>query len=368
MSARDEREKRRGPMHFSPDGGEANGAREGQAKVSEGKDEKLRKPHARAPKALPADEATVVEPQFSTPGTEGAEEATVMDEAIAEPGIGRVRRWPVRLLMWAGSLLLTLTLALVLDLLVRAAFERADWLGFAALALVGLAALAAFAVLLRELFGLLRLRRVLKLRRLAERVADAPDERGVAELRARLEGLYARRADMRWALERLRAHEAAVLSPPERLRLLELELMGPLDAQARRILLRSARDVAALTAIVPSPALDVLIVGLRNVRMLRQLAALYGGRPGLLGGWRLLRMVLAHLALTGALALSDAFLPHVLGKGLAGRLSARFGEGVLNGVLTARIGLAALEQVRPMPFVAAEKPGLKELAAALVKG
>jgi len=349
--------KRRGPMHFSADGhAEKKAGSEGE-----------KKPFARAPRALPAEEATEVEPRFATPGMDG-DGGDARGEAMAEPGVGRARRWPVRMLMWAVSLLASLALALALDSLVRAAFERADWLGWAALALVGLAALAALAVLLREMLGLMRLRRVLRLRKLAQRLVEAPDEAGVAALRARLEELYARRADMRWALERLRAHEAAVLSPVERLRLLEVELMAPLDVQARRILLRAARDVAALTAIVPSPALDVLIVGLRNVRMVRQLAALYGGRPGLLGGWKLLRMVLAHLALTGALALSDAFLPHVLGKGLAGRLSARFGEGVVNGVLTARIGLAALDQVRPMPFVAAERPGLKELAAALVKG
>ena len=336
-------EKRRGPMHFPANGDRARNAA-----------------GHRPPRALPAEAAKIREPAFVAEAT--PEETPGVDSTLPAP-----LRWPVRLLLWAVSLLATLAAALALDALVRAAFARADWLGWLALALVGLAALATLALLLRELVGLLRLRRMIGLHRLAERALAAPDESTVNALARALRRLYRKRADMRWALSRLAEHDDAVITPAERLRLLELELMTPLDAQARQLILRAARDVAALTAIAPGAALDMLIVLLHNLRLLRQLAALYGGRPGFLGGWKLLRMVLAHLAVTGALALSDAFLPHVLGKGLAGRLSARFGEGVLNGVLTARIGLAALEQVRPLPFAAVAKPGLKELAAALVR-
>ncbi len=39
-----------------------------------------------------------------------------------------------------------------------------------------------------------------------------------------------------------------------------------------------------------------------------------------------------------------------MGAGLRARLSAKLGEGLLNGVLTARIGIAALEACRPMDF------------------
>ncbi len=355
--------KRRGPMHFSA-GGVGGGAAGSATAKPHAPGEKISRaakpaPETRAPRALPAEEAKVAEPDFSADTSAGA---------LVEPALKGPVRWPVRLLLWAVSLLATLAVALALDSLVRAAFARGDWLGWLALAMVGLAVLAALALMVRELAGLARLRRMVQLHRLAQGVLAQPDERGVRTLARALDHLYRKRPDMRWAFDRLRAHEDAVLAPAERLQLLELELLSPLDAQARRLILRAARDVAALTAIVPGAALDMVIVLLRNLRMLRQLATLYGGRPGFLGGWKLLRMVLAHLAVTGALALSDAFLPHVLGKGLAGRLSARFGEGVLNGVLTARIGLAALEQVRPMPFSAVEKPGLKELAAALVKG
>ncbi len=313
----------------------------------------------RAPVALPAAEAEEVQPVFEVEA-EGA--AT---EGVAEPPVPGRLRWPVRLLGWAISLLASLALALAIDALLRAAFARADWLGWLAAGIIAVAGIAALALALREVVGLLRLRRVARLRRRAEAALAKPDEAAARQLARQLARLYHGREDMRWALARLREHEAAALSPAERLRLLELEVLQPLDAEARRIILRAARDVAGLTAIVPAAALDVLIVALRNLRMLRRLAALYGGRPGWLGGWKLGRMVFSHLAVTGAIALTDAFLPHLLGKGLAGRLSARFGEGVVNGILTARIGLAALEHVRPMPFSAARQPGLKDMARAL---
>ncbi|MBV9426520.1 MAG: DUF697 domain-containing protein, partial [Bradyrhizobiaceae bacterium] len=73
---------------------------------------------------------------------------------------------------------------------------------------------------------------------------------------------------------------------------------------------------------------------------------------------RLFRHVIAHLAMTGGMAAGDSLIQQVLGHGVAAKLSARLGEGVLNGLLTARLGLAAIEVARPLPFAALERPAL----------
>ncbi|HMO72286.1 MAG TPA: YcjF family protein, partial [Paracoccaceae bacterium] len=65
--------------------------------------------------------------------------------------------------------------------------------------------------------------------------------------------------------------------------------------------------------------------------MVRRLSAIYGGRSGGLAGWRLMRRVVSHLAATGALALTDDLMGSVAGGGVLGKLSRRFGEGVVNG-------------------------------------
>jgi putative membrane protein len=77
-------------------------------------------------------------------------------------------------------------------------------------------------------------------------------------------------------------------------------------------------------------------------------------------------MVVSHLALTGGIALSDNLIQHVVGKGLLGRLSARFGEGTVNGILTARVGLAARDVCRPIPQEASAKDTLGSLLKELV--
>ena len=77
-------------------------------------------------------------------------------------------------------------------------------------------------------------------------------------------------------------------------------------------------------------------------------------------------MVVGHLAVTGGLALSDNLIQHVVGKGLLGRLSARFGEGAVNGILTARVGLAARDVCRPVPQETTAKETLGSLLRELV--
>jgi hypothetical protein len=69
--------------------------------------------------------------------------------------------------------------------------------------------------------------------------------------------------------------------------------------------------------------------------------------PGFVGMARLGRAVLAHLAVTGTIAMGETLIQQIVGHGLAARLSARLGEGVVNGMMTARIGIAAMDVCRP---------------------
>ena len=77
--------------------------------------------------------------------------------------------------------------------------------------------------------------------------------------------------------------------------------------------------------------------------------------------------MLAHLAVTGGMAAGDSLIQQMLGHGVAAKLSARLGEGVLNGLLTARLGLAAIEVARPLPFAALPQPALTDIAGDLIR-
>ena len=102
--------------------------------------------------------------------------------------------------------------------------------------------------------------------------------------------------------------------------------------------------------------------------LVRAMAELYGGRPGRIGMLRLMRDVVAHLAVTGSIAMGDSLVQQVLGHGLASKLSARLGEGVINGLMTARIGIAAMDLCRPMPFRALKRPGIGDFIGDLTPG
>ena len=102
--------------------------------------------------------------------------------------------------------------------------------------------------------------------------------------------------------------------------------------------------------------------------MIRRIAEIYGGRAGALGAWRLTRAVMTHLVATGAVAVGDDLIQSVAGGTALSRISRRFGEGVVNGALTARVGVAAMEVCRPLPFSREKKPSVTRLVQRALTG
>jgi len=116
--------------------------------------------------------------------------------------------------------------------------------------------------------------------------------------------------------------------------------MMPLDQEARRLVSSAAQRVSIVTAVSPRALIDVLFVFAASLRLIRQLARLYGGRPGAArhdpaDGVMSLRMS----PLPGAWRQATAWSSRCSAIGIAAKLSQRLGEGVLNGLLTARLGL-----------------------------
>jgi putative membrane protein len=78
--------------------------------------------------------------------------------------------------------------------------------------------------------------------------------------------------------------------------------------------------------------------------------------------------VLTHLVATGAVAVGDDLIHSVAGGSVLSRISRRFGEGVVNGALTARVGVAAMEVCRPLPFRAERAPSVTGLVRRALAG
>jgi putative membrane protein len=297
-----------------------------------------------------------------TPESEAQLPVPIDTPAVPRRGFG----WGT--LFWAavaGLVLLGLGLGVVN--LIEELFARSESLGVLGIALTAAAALALGVVTLRELTALVRLATIEKLHARASAVLFS-DDRG--ESRAILRDLLKiahqnpRLARARTALA---SHAEDIIDGADMIKLAERELMTPLDQEARRLVSSAAQRVSLVTAISPRAAIDIIFVFVAALRLIRQLARLYGGRPGALGMIRLLRHVIAHLAITGGMAASDSLVQQMLGHGLAAKISQRLGEGMLNGLLTARLGLAAIDVTRPLPFAALPRPALTDLAKDLLK-
>ncbi len=216
-------------------------------------------------------------------------------------------------------------------------------------------------IILREAAGLARLGRLGKIRHEADSAARQNDKPLAVDVADRLKRLYAGRADLAWGLKRLAEHEHDIMDASELLRLTERTLIAPLDPLARSLVASSAKRVSVVTAVSPGALIDMLFVGAENLRMLRRLSTLYGARPGTLSLLRLAREVVAHIVLTGGIALGDDVIQQVIGHGLTAKLSARLGEGLFNGALTTRIGIAAIDVCRPLPYLESRRPRFREL-------
>ncbi len=246
--------------------------------------------------------------------------------------------------------------------------DRAPLLGMAVSALVVVFLLVCVVVVVRELAALGRLRRVDGLRRAS---ADAVQSSDLAEARVvadRLVAFYRGREDTRWGRDRFADRRGDMFDADALLGLVEDEILTPLDAAARREVEAASRQVATVTALVPLALADVAMALASSLRMIRRVAEIYGGRSGVLGSWRLTRAVFAHLVATGAVAAGDDLLEPVLGGSVLSKLSRRFGEGVVNGALSARVGVAAMEVCRPLPFSERHKPSVRGIVAGALGG
>lgn len=296
-------------------------------------------------------------------GPDGAPVEDTADSARIPTLAGMQRGFRWGALFFSAAIALTgLSLSLWFTRLISVALERQDWIGWLAVGLVAAMVLAAVAIIAREIFGLMRLNKLAGLRKQAEAAHAADDLKQARIVVRKVTANLAKQPDRRWALARFREDEANTLDGAGLLALADRQLMAPIDTDVRAIITRSGRRVALTTALSPSAALDMLAVLATNLSMVRQIATLYGGRPGFFGGLKLARMVIGHIIVTGGLALTEDLFGQFIGQDLLRRLSRKAGEGMFNGALTARFGLAAMDVCRPIGFLETQRPRFRDFA------
>ncbi len=298
------------------------------------------------------------------------------DPVLPEPAAMQIAatlaaRKPSRLARWFWGLaaaLVSFMASVAAWQFVTDLIDRQPLLGLLATALIGAFVVVLVIIALREIAAFARLRRVDTLHAASEAAAAHDDLTAARDVVVKLKRLYKGRDEMRWGLDRLAEREAEQFDADGLLGLAEAELIVPLDAIARREIEAAARQVATVTAIVPLALADVVTALTANIRMIRRVAEIYGGRAGTLGSLRLTRAVMTHLVATGAVAVGDDLIGSVAGGHLLSKLSRRFGEGIVNGALTARVGVAAMEVCRPVPFSRGKRPSVTGIVKRALTG
>ncbi|WP_209426888.1 TIGR01620 family protein [Pararhodobacter sp. SW119] len=271
------------------------------------------------------------------------------------------RPW-ARLFWGAAGAFLILVLGVAAWDFATGLIARQPWLGALGAGLLGVLVVGLLVLAVREALGIYRLRRLDGLRLDADRALAGGDLAGARAVADRLARLYAGPLAQDWAAADELLDADAVIDAAE------ARWLVPIDARARAEVELAARQVAMVTALVPVALADVAAALLANLRMIRRIAELYGGRAGALGSLRLARAVVVHLMATGVVAVGDDMIGSFAGGGLAAKLSRRFGEGVVNGALTARVGVSAIEVCRPLPFRAGRRPSVSALVGRALQG
>ncbi len=145
------------------------------------------------------------------------------------------------------------------------------------------------------------------------------------------------------------------------------QLVQPvLDGQARREISRCAAESTLMIAISPLALVDMAFIAWRNLRLINRIATLYGIELGYFSRIRLFRLVLLNIAFAGASELVREVGMDWIGQDIAARLSARAAQGIGAGLLTARLGIKAMELCRPLPWLEDDKPRLGDFRRQLL--
>ena len=310
----------------------------------------------RTPRAFAPENVVPGEPAFELEAT----------DALVAPPLERTS-WVARTAWTAGGILVSAGLGLAADRLISDLFAANEWLGWLGIGVLAAFVIAVLALVIREIYALRRLRVLDALKRDAALATAENDQHRAKAVVDSLAGVYAGRADLARARQTMTDNLPHLFDGHEIVALAERNLMAPLDARARSLTAASARRVALVTAISPRALVDIAFVIYESVRLAGAIAALYGARPGFFGFWRLTGAVLAHLAVTGGLVLTDGIVEQLVGQGIAAKVSQRLGEGVVNGLMTVRVGIAATRVVRPMPFETQPQPSVRDYIPELTR-
>lgn len=155
------------------------------------------------------------------------------------------------------------------------------------------------------------------------------------------------------------------LTDAEQLRLYSRQVLSKVDKKALDKTCKFATESVVLVALSPIAIVDMMLMLWRNLKMIDEIASLYGLKLSYWSRIKLLKQVFINMVYAGATELIADVGTDLLGADLLGKLSARLAQGLGAGMLTARLGLKTMHLCRPIPFEE-NAPKLKDVRKQLI--
>src|SRR5690606_18022504 len=160
----------------------------------------------------------------------------------------------------AFGVLVSLAVGLWIDRLIRDLFERTPWLGWLAAGMAVIAAVALVVIIARELLAISRLAEVENLQRKALDAIARDDPKAARAGVDELSAFVAAKPETAAGRRALAELEDEIIDGGNLVRLAETEILGPLDARAKTMILDAAKRVSLVTAVSPRALVDIAYV------------------------------------------------------------------------------------------------------------
>ena len=272
--------------------------------------------------------------------------------------------------MWlATSLGLLLVLILLLDTYywVLEQYHRSFLLGTVFLAVITGITTATAALIWRSYQNIVTLRMITALQQEGQQLMTSQSYGNAIYYINRVAHLYLDRPTTKLRLEQFYLTIKDTYQDQEVCALFSKQIMQEIDQQAHYIITQRSKETALLVMISHVAWLDTLLTLWRNVRMIQEIATLYGGRPSLLSSISLIKDVLQNLIYADVSEIAAEGIAEILGGSMLSIFSTQMAQGLGSSILTARVGLRAMQVCRPLPFLETEKPRLKEIRKEVIK-
>ena len=142
-------------------------------------------------------------------------------------------------------------------------------------------------------------------------------------------------------------------------------VLEQIDLQVQERIKTASAQAALSTAISPLALLDAAIVVWRGVRLTKEIAALYGFKPGWIATVVLLRKGAFSIFFVGATELAVEYMNAASESTIVSKISLSAGQGISNGVLLARIGYGVMSACRPLPMHVKRQSFLRSMVSTL---